>query len=68
MVILLKTGVPEKGNHEYTKKDACCTDIFNTSDFCIKSIICLYTDEHNPQTSINKFLDKGPLKAWDDRI
>lgn len=67
MVILLKTGVPEKGNHEYTKKDACCTDISNTFNFCIRSIICLYTDEYAPQTSINLWIKK-PLKAWDDRI
>lgn len=57
MVILLKTGVPEKGNHEYTKKDACCTDIFNTFKFLHKKTLVAYTQMNIlPQRSIKSWI------------
>lgn len=67
MVIVLKTGTPETGNHEYTKKDACCTDIFNTFKSLYKMLKLAYT-QMNILPNIYNFLVKGPLKAWDGRI
>lgn len=44
----------KKGNHEYTKKDACCTDIiFNTFKFLHKKTLVAYTQMNIlPQRSI----------------